>query len=212
VRLGTLPIARARFLPELLGRFASAHPAAFVEVLEAPYDELLAALRQGDIDLLIGTHRTPAPATDVVQEPLFDDQPVIVGGASHPLRGRRRLALDDLLRYPWVVPARGVPMRAHWESLFRDHGVEPPRPRIECTPVLIIRGLMLNGDWLALMSRDEFLFEKNAGVLAEISVPGQPLRRHIALTRRRDWRPTPLQADFVAMTHRLAGERRRGSR
>ncbi|HEV7776616.1 MAG TPA: LysR family transcriptional regulator [Luteibacter sp.] len=207
IRLGTLPMARAMFLPELLGRFATAHLAASVEVVEAPYGELLDALRQGDLDLLIGAQRDPSLMKDVVQEGLFDDEPVIVGHSMHPLRDTRQLSLADLLRYPWVIPSRGVPMRANWERMFRNHGVEPPKLRIECGSVLITRGLMLRGNWLTLMSRDQFLFERSAGALIEIGAPGEVLRRRIALTRRSDWRPTPLQADFVRMAHRLAGER-----
>jgi LysR family transcriptional regulator of gallate degradation len=209
IMLGTLPMARAMFLPELLSRFTAAHPAASVEVVEAPYVELLATLRHGDIDLLIGAQRDPSPANDVVQERLFDDEPVIVGRSAHPLRGKGQLALADLLQFPWVIPSRGVPMRANWERMFRDQDVEPPKLRIECGSVLIMRGLMLQGDWLTLMSRDQFLFERQADALVEIGAPGRVLRRHIALTRRSDWRPTPLQADFVALAHRLAKERGR---
>jgi DNA-binding transcriptional LysR family regulator len=79
IELGTLPMARAVFLPELLQKFALAHPAATVRVLEAPYDELLNDLRRGDIDMFIGgALRDPSPASDIVQEGLFDDEPVIV--------------------------------------------------------------------------------------------------------------------------------------
>ena len=73
--------------------------------------------------------------------------------------------------------------------------------------MLVTRGLLLQGDWLTLVSRDQFLFEYRAGTLAEIGNFGAELRRRIALTRRRDWMPTPLQADFVARTHALARER-----
>ncbi len=205
--LGTLPMARAMYLPELLSRFAEAHPTASVEVVEAPYMELLTTLRHGDIDLLIGAQRDPSPESDVVQEGLFDDEPVIVGRAAHPLCGKRRLALADLLQFPWVIPSHGVPMRANWERMFRDQGAEPPRLRIECGSVLIMRGLMLKGDWLTLMSRDQFLFERKVRALAEIGAPGKVLRRRIALTRRSDWRPTPLQADFAGMARVIAEER-----
>jgi molybdate transport repressor ModE-like protein len=210
--LGTLPMARAMYLPELLSRFADAHPTASVEVVEAPYVELLTTLRHGDIDLLIGAQRDPAPESDVVQEGLFEDEPVIVGHAAHPLGGKRRLSLTDLLHFPWVIPSQGVPIRANWERMFRDQGAEPPRLRIECGSVLIMRGLMLKGDWLTLMSRDQFLFERDVGALAEIGAPGKVLRRRIALTRRSDWRPTPLQADFVALARVIAKERAQKSR
>jgi DNA-binding transcriptional LysR family regulator len=177
--------------------------------LEAPYDELLNDLRQGDIDMFIGgALRDPSPASDIVQEGLFDDEPVIVGNAKHLLRQKKRLTPADLLHFPWIVPSPGVPMRANWERMFRDYGLEPPQVRIECGSMLIARGLLFNGDWLTLMSRDQFLFERNAGSLAEIEAPGEILRRRIVLTRRRDWRPTPLQAHLVKMAHERAALRR----
>ena len=208
IQLGTLPMARAVFLPELLQQFMTAHPAASVGIVEAPYGELLNALRQGDIDLFIGgALRDPAPANDIVQEGLFDDEPVIVGNAKHPLRLKKRISPVDLLQFPWIIPAHGVPMRANWERMFRSQAVEPPKARIECGSMLIARGLMFNGDWLTLMSRDQVLFEQTAGALAEIEAPGEVLRRRIVLTRRRDWRPTPLQAHLIDMAHRLAKDR-----
>ena len=208
IQLGTLPMARAVFLPELLQQFMTAHPAASVGIVEAPYGELLNALRQGDIDLFIGgALRDPAPANDIVQEGLFDDEPVIVGNAKHPLRLKKRLSPVDLLQFPWIIPAHGVPMRANWERMFRSQAIEPPKARIECGSMLIARGLMFNGDWLTLMSRDQVLFEQTAGALAEIEAPGEVLRRRIVLTRRRDWRPTPLQAHLIDMAHRLARDR-----
>ncbi len=209
IELGTLPMARVVFLPELLAQFMAAHPAASVRVVEAPYSELLNALRQGDIDLFMGgALRDPAPVADIVQEGLFDDEPVVVGNASHPLRRKKRLTPADLLRFPWIIPAHGVPMRANWERMFRSQGVDPPKIQIECGSMLIARGLLLNGDWLTLMSRDQILLERKAGLLAEIEAPGEVLRRRIVLTRRDDWRPTPLQADLVEMAHGLARKRK----
>ncbi|WP_243042276.1 LysR family transcriptional regulator [Dyella sedimenti] len=210
ISIGTLPMARAVFLPDLLARFAYEHPGASVEVREAPYGELLVALRHGDIDLLIGgAMREPAPANDVEQESLFDDELFIVGNSAHPLRRRKRVTIQDLLAYPWAVPALGVPMRHNWETLFRSHGVEPPTPRIECGSVLVTRGLMLKGEWLTLMSLDQFLFERQAGALAEIPIEGGVLRRRIAMIRRSDWRPTPMQERFAVLAREMSAERMR---
>jgi LysR family transcriptional regulator of gallate degradation len=195
----------------LLNQFMTTHPAASVRVIEAPYGDLLNSLRQGDIDVFIGgALRDPAPTNDIVQEVLFDDEAVIVGNAQHPLRGRKNLSSADLLRFPWIVPSHGVPMRSSWERMFRSQGVEPPQVRIECGSMLITRGLMLNGRWLTLMSRDQIQLEREAGVLAEIEAPGEILRRRIVLTRRHDWHPTPLQAHLVDMAHQLAERRKTG--
>ncbi|MGF6495523.1 LysR family transcriptional regulator of gallate degradation [Luteibacter sp. 621] len=209
IRIGVLPVARAHFLPQLLSTFAAEYPGAAVEVIEGPYLELLARLRQGDMDLLIGSERQTVPARDVVQEGLFDDELVIVGRAGHPLRGGR-LTTPALLRYPWVVPARGVPLRLNWERMFHVRGVEPPPIRLQCASVLIMRGMMLAGDWLTLMSRDQFLLESRAGHLVEIGSPGKDFWRRIAMTRRTEWMPTPLQGRFVSLLRKMAAEKAAG--
>ena len=210
ISIGTLPMARTVFLPDLLARFAQEHPGASVEVREAPYGELLIALRHGDIDLMIGgAIRHPAPANDVEQEALFDDELFIVGNSTHPLRRNKIVTIQDLFAYPWAVPATGVPMRRNWETLFRTHGVEPPTPRIECGSVLVARGLMLKGEWLTLMSLDQFLFERQVGALAEIPIEGGVLRRRIAMTWRSDWRPTSMQGRLAAMAREMGAERTR---
>jgi len=210
IRLGTLPMARALFLPNLLARFAAAHPATLIEVIEAPYGELLNTLRQGEIDLLIGARRDPPPAGDVLQEDLFDDEPVIVGRPGHPLcSGALPPTPAEMLAFPWIIPARGAPMRSNWERMFLSRDIEPPRLRIESGSVLIARGLMLQGDWLTLMSRDQFLFESRAGMLTEISAPGSALHRRIVMATRSDWKPTRLQADFVQLAHAIGREHNR---
>lgn len=207
IRIGVLPVARAQFLPRVLSQFCAQHPAALVAVIEGPYAELLGRLRQGEMDLLIGSHRASIPARDVVQEGLFDDELVIVGRASHPLAGKRRLSTDDLLQHPWVVPAHGVPMRLNWERMFQARDQAPPVLRVECGSVLIMRGLMLEGDWLTLMSRDQFLLESQAGRLVEIGSPGEGFWRRIAMTRRIDWRPTALQSRFIALLQSVAAQK-----
>lgn len=209
VIVGALPKVRAIFLPDLLARFAAQHPRASVTVVEAPYDDLFAGLRHGDIDLVFGAQRDSLPAADVVQETLFIDEPVVVGRSDHPLLGRKRREPKDMAAYPWVIPGPGVPMRTIWERMFRSDGVEPPQPGVESGSVLIARSLMLQGPWLSLMSRDQFLFEQQHDALAEIAAPSG-LRRFIALTRRKDWRPTPLQVDFIRLAHTIAAAREDG--
>lgn len=205
VTVGTMPLARAVLLPQALARFARAHPGASVNVVEGPYLELLSSLREGEMDLLVGAMRDPLPVPDVVQQPLFVDDPVIVGRAGHPLAGAS-FDFARLLDFPWIISATGTPVRRRWEQMFHVQGLAPPMLRIECGSVLVIRGLMLEDDWLTLMSRDQFLFEQQAGLLTEVAGAGLALRRQIGITLRDDWRPTPLQAAFVATFRAICEE------
>ncbi len=205
--IGVMPLARAVLLPQALARFTQAWPGATVNVVEGSFAEVLADLREGSLDVLVGAMRDLSAARDVVQEGLFDDDPVIVGRAGHPLLRQRRVSFARLRGYPWVIPATGAPVRARWERMFIEAGCEPPPPRIECGSVLITRGLMLEGDWLTLMSRDQFMIEQRAGLLAEIGPAGRQLRRRIGLTTRADWHPTRPQQAFLQVFRDVCAER-----
>jgi len=205
--IGVMPLARALLLPQALARFARAWPGATVNVVEGPFSELLSDLREGSLDLLVGAMRDLSAVPDVVQEGLFDDDPVIVGRADHPLAAQLPWHFEQLLDYPWVIPATGAPVRARWERMFRDNGHEPPVLRIECGSLVITRGLLLEDDWLTLMSRDQFLIERQAGLLAELGLAGRALRRRIGLTTRADWHPTRPQQAFLQTFRDVCAER-----
>lgn len=208
LRIGVMPVARASFLPRVLAGFCMQWPAASVDIIEGPHAELLSHLRQGDVDLLIGSQREWVPSRDVVQEALFDDELVIVGRMGHPLHGKPNLTTADLQEHRWVIPAPGTPLRMNWERMFAVRGQTPPHLQVQCGSVTIKRGMMLEGDWLTLMSRDQFRLESQAGQLVEIGSPGTDFWRTIALTRRSDWRPTALQATFIERMKTVAAQMR----
>lgn len=203
---GALPVARAVLLPLVLARFTRAYPNASVTVVEGPYQELLGHLREGSLDLVVGAMRAASPSRDVRQIPLFADDPVIVARAGHPLAGRA-FTFGELLDFPWVMAAPGAPLRMRWEAMFADRGLAPPRLRVESGSVMIIRGLLLEDDWLTLMARDQFVVEKSAGLLCDLGTVAPGLRREIGATVRTDWHPTRMQAVFMDTLQQASRDR-----
>jgi DNA-binding transcriptional LysR family regulator len=210
LRIGALPLPRAGLLPRALSRFALSHPSAVITVIEGGYGELSAELSAGGLDLIVGALRDPAPSPDLTEETLFVDDLHVVARSGHPLAGggelsREAPSQDALATYPWVLGARGAPMRNTWEALFA--GGPAPGVRIECASILIARGLLIDGDWLALMSPDQFRIEQAAGLLTAIGPAIAGSGRKIGVTTRRDWRPTPTQAAFLAALREAGAER-----
>jgi len=205
IMIGTLQLPRAGLLPEALARFARHHPYATIIVIEGPYGELLGQLRNGDLDLIVGALRDQTPTADVQQSPLFADDLFIVARADHPLVATKSPRLGALRSYPWVIGAHGAPMRDIWEAMFS--GSKLPVVRVECSSVLIARGLLLEDNWLALMYPDQFRIEQAAGLLAPIGRPVTGSRRSIGITTRADWQPTATQAALV-LELEAAGARR----
>ena len=94
--LGSMPLARTSILPEVINRFSIQHPDIGINVVDAPYDDLLQHLRHGDLDCLVGALRFPVPADDIVQEELLAPPLAIVARKGHPLASSPRLDIDTL--------------------------------------------------------------------------------------------------------------------
>jgi DNA-binding transcriptional LysR family regulator len=106
--------------------------------------------------------------------------------------------VEELARFSWIVPSIGTPLRGQWEQMFAVAGLDPPRVAIECGSVIIVRQLLIQTDFLTLLSPDQVAVELEAGWLARIgAAPGDPSRT-IGVTTRAGWRPTALQRAFTA--------------
>ncbi|PJG46244.1 LysR family transcriptional regulator [Sphingobium sp. LB126] len=193
--IGAMPLSRARLLPAAIAGFRADFPQVDISVHEGSHAELVAPLRDGEVDMMIGALRDPSIGQDLVQKPLFEDRPIIIGRAGHPLADG--WLPDDLRRFPWILPPEGAPLRQLWRRMFDALDIEPPPVPIECGSVMTIRQLLLGGDYLTLLSVDQLALELKVGVVIEIgSAPGS-VSRTIGITTRADWRPTRLQSRFL---------------
>lgn len=208
ISVGAMPLSRARVLPLAVAAFIRAHPHATVAIAEGSHAELVEPLRDGMLDLLIGALRdTPEP--DLVQQPLFDDRPVVIARAGHPLAARekdkastgsaRTVSIEDLARFPWIVAGPGTPLAIQWGRLFEEAGVARPRAPIECGSVITIRQILRYSDFLTLLSPDQVAVEIDDGLLTVVREAPPSLKRTIGITTRDGWRPTGLQRAFHDM-------------
>ncbi|HWJ71313.1 MAG TPA: LysR family transcriptional regulator [Sphingobium sp.] len=211
ITIGAMPLSRARVLPMALARFNAAHPEVEIIIAEGSYGELAEPLRDGSIDFMIGAMREPLPAPDLEQRALFGDRVIALARAGHPLAAGLAHepalpALEALARYPWIVPSSGAPLRAGFEAMFQSAGLTPPIVPIECGSVMIIREILMQTDFLTLLSPDQVAVERQAGWLVSLGEPPGQLARTIGITTRAQWRPGPAQAAFIAQLDRAAAE------
>ncbi len=208
--VGACPMAQHPFLvPEAFIEFTLRCPEHGISILNGTYEHLLAALRIGETDFLIGPLRSSDLPHDVVQEHLFDDPLGVIVRADHPLARRKRLTTADLSRYPWIAPRKGAPLRSDFETLFQLAGVPAPERPIECNSLSSARAFLLASNRMMLVSPHHFRDELNAGTLAIIAHPVGPMVRPMGLIMRRDWQPTTTQAgllDVIRQRARIAQE------
>jgi len=197
ITVGAMPLSRARLLPAAVTAFHRAHPDVEIRIVEGSHAELIEPLRDGEIDLLIGALRDPAPGEDVVQVQLFEDEPVVIARAGHPLAKVHAPTPALMAAYPWTISAPGTPLRLLWEHKFARAGIPLPPVPVECGSVITIRQMLLDSDFLTLLSPDQVAVELEAGWLTQIGDPPAELRRTIGITTRSGWRPTDMQQNFI---------------
>ena len=205
VVVGALPLSRAVVLPEAIARFRALRPTTRVTILDGPYDEMLAGLRRGQIDFILGALRDPQPIADVVQEALFLDHLTIVARPGHPLAAADSVPTEVLLHQSWAVPGPGTPAREQFESLFRGRGLPLPDSLVDCGSVLLMRELLGRSDLLGCISGQQAAAELRNGLLVVIRTPIDWPGRRIGLTCRADWVPTGAQRLLLDAVRGAAG-------
>ena len=88
-------------LPQALRQFNQQHPDVKVHCQDGLYPSIAPTLRDGTLDFaLTPVHRVDLES-DLVAEPLYSSEVVIVAGISHPLS--RATRLDQLQECDWVL-------------------------------------------------------------------------------------------------------------
>jgi DNA-binding transcriptional LysR family regulator len=186
-----------------------AFPDAQFLIQDGTYDQLLHGLRSGELDLIVTAAR-PLSTDDVVEVPLFDDVLAVVARADHPLAVKGVAALEDLRRYPWILPRRDTPTRQRCDALLAQIGGPEPVGLVETGALVSVRALLLESDRLTVLSRRQIAVDVKSGLLAALDVPLPEPRRSIVATLRRDWKPTQVQAallqELQAITREWARE------
>jgi len=202
--IGAMPLARSVLVARAVLEFARVRPEHGISILDGPYESMLAALRQGLADVLVGALREPVPYEDIVQEHLFDDPLAIVVGAQHALAGRGAPTLAALARFPWIAPRLHSPLRRHFQALLGRLDVQHKVAPIECNSLVAARSLLLASDRVMLLSEHQIYHELATGQLVALPHPLGRVTRSIGLTVRRDWRPTEVQSQLIEGLRRHA--------
>ncbi|WP_092941480.1 LysR family transcriptional regulator [Paracidovorax wautersii] len=184
VVVGVLPLSVGIFLPRAVEDLAARHPDIEVAIVDGTYESLMQQLLGADIDAIAGALRADAPAGEVRQLHLLDDDLVVVAPAGHAALRRKRLQLADLLQWPWVTPLPGTPADHALVRLFASHGLAPPRGDLRASSPVMTQAFVLQTGRLALASHGESLQHDHGGQLAIVPVALPSTRRRIGLATR----------------------------
>lgn len=203
ITIGSLPLARAWCLPQSIHKFLKNKEFVQVKTVEGPYMKLLRDLRHGQLDFIIGALRNPAPHEDIIQEPLFDDPLAIVVRRGHPLSNLTTVTLNDTLNYPWIAPPKQTPTGTYLHNMLHISGMENTPVKVVSSSLVLVRGMLLAGDYVTITSVNQIRFELENKSLIALPIELPDSTRPIGLTYRKDWEPTPTQNVFLDIVKKI---------
>ncbi|SDC45858.1 LysR family transcriptional regulator [Paraburkholderia lycopersici] len=191
VTVGALPLGRTLILPAAIARLCAQHPGVRVVTDESAYELLVAGLRAGDVDFVLGALRENDTASGLASERLMSEDMVVLARRDHPLANRHGLTLHDLRDARWILSRAHSPSRGLLEAQFRRVKLKPPMPIVETADLAVIRGLLLGTDMITALCAQQLHYEIESHQLAILDVPLQHTRRDIGLTLRAQGSPSP---------------------
>ena len=144
--IGALPNVGATVLAPALVRFAAAVPRARVSVRTGSNAQLIAALKQGVLDMVIGRLAEPSDMQGLSFEHLYSEPLLLVVRPGHELARLSSIHPDLLYRYRLVLPDASTSVREAANRFFMTLGGGLPRHTIDTIDLSFGRSYVLQSD------------------------------------------------------------------
>jgi DNA-binding transcriptional LysR family regulator len=182
VAIGAVTSAGPVRLPDLLARFHERYPAVEITLSEANSDAMLAALREGRLDVaVVGLSTDPPPG--IATQVLIDEPFLAVTAPSGPLAERTEVAIADLAGLPLMALPKGTGLRTALDAAFAREGLTP-RIAFEAADPNVLVQLATRGLGVAVVP--ESLARYHEAELRVVTIVGPGLRGVLALAWRTD--------------------------
>lgn len=192
VMFAALPSMRTRVLPQAIAALVERHPNVQISMVDGPFEILFAGVHSGEIDFILTGLNANYSHRDFVIRVIGSDRLVVVVRAGHPLCGRKRIEITDLVRYPWILRDRGAPTRELLNGLFHDLGLAAPHVAVQAGDLGLLRGLLSHSDMISAVSPEYLSYEIASGAVKILEVELPPTGRDIGFILRRDAQPSLL--------------------
>jgi DNA-binding transcriptional LysR family regulator len=201
LRVGAVASAATVVLPALLRRFHEHWPQLQIQIIEAVEDKLAAALLNNEVDVVLSPAIPESEEIMLVGAHPFTDRSITIASARHPIHRRKKVALNELLDLPWVMPGVDAVPRKKLDSLLQQLGARPANIVVETRSLTTIKALVAQTEFLSWLPETLFAAEQAAGLIRTVACDELILpRRFFVYRRRRSFMPPPVLQFLQALS------------
>ena len=195
VRIGCPEAIASGLLVKVLDQFSSQYPRVKVRVSSA--DNMLNELwqvRDRQVDLLFGGVPRLFAEEDLEAEVLYDDRPFIVSGSNNRWARRSKIAFEELLEEPWLLPGEGFFLT----EAFQSRGFAVPKFGVTSYSVYQRIALLTTGRFIGMLSGSVMRFSPAEHLsLSVLPVDFSPHSWPVAIVKLKDRTISPVVQTFI---------------
>ncbi len=190
------------WLLPVLEAFRSKWPEVEVDIRLGVSFDPIPAVQKGEVDIVISSD--PVDLPDLVFEPLFDYEPLLVMARSHPLADKAYIEPADLAAHTLITYPVSRQRLDVFTRFLQPAGVEPAAVRqAELTAVILLlvaslRGVAVLPDWVVRNTG------QNQGLITRPLGP-QGMKGTLYGAVRRPELDTPFMRDFIELARQFKG-------
>lgn len=174
-------------------------PDVQIVIRENYTSRLIRQLEDGEIDIVAGApNHSLDPQDHLEQVFLFKTRDVIAVRHRHPLARRKRVTLEDMRPFTWLVPHMRTDSYKAILNAYVEQQLEPPRSFIFSDSSTVGAYLLQHEDYLLMVTRD-LIGDSGDGkspVFVELKAEEPALERHACLIYRRHLPMSPMMELF----------------
>jgi LysR family pca operon transcriptional activator len=207
VVVGAMQETLAYLLPRAVALFKAAHPRTGVRIVHDSNAELLARLRRGEIDFVVGGPMESPELEGLSFEALYSDGVNFVVRPGHPLTRLDAVDVAAIARYPMHLQFAGTTIRRTIERFLIASGVRIPANTIESHNYPFARSLARMTDTILVSIVGAVREDLQAGILAELRIDTTPMSSPVGMTSDPGVPNSPLASELMDLVRAVAMER-----
>lgn len=204
LRVGATNAALAELLPTALAAVKSELPTLTLTVHSHARAQMLAELRQGQLDLVVSQVPERGRPTDLKAHSLGASRQAVVMSPHHALARMRRPSWDLVADQAWIWPVLNTDARAQQDRVWHSRGHALPTNRIETGDLGCVLALLRHLPLLAQVPEDFARAAARAGQALIVPLELPAARRDLMAWHR----PDDTNPHLARTVHHLAREAR----
>ncbi|OGA22617.1 MAG: hypothetical protein A3I02_14395 [Betaproteobacteria bacterium RIFCSPLOWO2_02_FULL_67_26] len=184
-------------------------PKIALTVTVTSLESMVLALRKGELDFIVSTSPS-AQADDLVHEPLYEDEFVVIASTTHRLAGRRRVTLAEAAKERWVRPGASGPVWDAFTRAFENKGLPLPQFTMISNSSVVRRRVIAYAGFLGQGVRRAVRQTSRSLPVTVLPVKELTIARHVMVTYRKDGYLSPAARRFIEILKTTAKDISKG--